>query len=177
MTTSMNAEKGATLDCESCPIATDRRLFLRRMALVVAGAFATSSVSPGAAFATGARFIAPLARRGTQRRYAVPRTDGVSVDGENEVILARWQGHVYAFSLRCPHRGTTLVWHADESRVFCPKHKARFRPDGAHDSGRNTRSLDRFALHLEGGVVVVELDVLYRIDDDPSAWNGAVVAV
>jgi nitrite reductase/ring-hydroxylating ferredoxin subunit len=93
------------------------------------------------------------------------------------VILARWQGHLYAFSLRCPHRGTRLEWHASESRVFCPKHKARFRPDGAHDSGRNTRSLDRYGLRLEGGAVVVELDVLHRIDEDPTAWEAAVIAV
>ena len=93
------------------------------------------------------------------------------------MILARWQGHVYAFSLRCPHRGTRLVWHDDESRGFCPKHTARFRPDGAHDSGRNTRSLDRYGLHLEGGAVVVELDALYRMDRDPAAWQGAVIAV
>ena len=60
--------------------------------------------------------------------------------------------------------------------MFCPKHKARFRPDGAHDSGRNTRSLDRYVLHVESGTVVVELDTLYRIDESPAAWAGAVVS-
>ena len=114
---------------------------------------------------------------GNQRHYDLPRSDGVAVDSDNEVILARWQGHVYAFSLRCTHRGTRLVWHADESRVFCPKHKARFRPDGAHDSGRITRSLDRYGLRLEGGAVVVELDMLYRLDEDPAGWTAAVMAV
>jgi nitrite reductase/ring-hydroxylating ferredoxin subunit len=163
--------------CQACPHTTNRRDFLRHMALAVAGTLAVTGVSPSAAFASGARYIAPLAGRGNQRRYDLPRVDGVSVDSSSEVILARWQGHVYAFSLRCPHRGTKLVWHADESRVFCPKHKARFRPDGAHDSGRNTRSLDRYALHLASGAVVVELDTLFRIDEDPSGWNGAVIAV
>jgi nitrite reductase/ring-hydroxylating ferredoxin subunit len=101
----------------------------------------------------------------------------VSIDSANDVILARWQNRVYAFSLRCPHRGTKLEWHADESRVFCPKHKARFRPDGAHDSGRNTRSLDRYDLHLDGSAVVVELDMLHRIDEDPAGWNAAAINV
>ena len=41
------------------------------------------------------------------------------------------------------------LWHAAESRVYCPKHKVRFRPDGMHDSGRATRSLDRYDLRLE----------------------------
>lgn len=173
----MNSDTKIPSGCEACPHATDRRAFLRHMAIAVAGTLAASGLSPGAAFASSARYIAPLAARGNQRRYDVPRTDSVSIDSSNEVILARWQGHVYAFSLRCPHRGTKLVWHADESRVFCPKHKARFRPDGAHDSGRNTRSLDRYALHLESGAVVVELDTLYRIDEAPAAWEAAVVTV
>jgi len=158
-------------------MATDRRVFLRHLAFAVVGTLAATGVTPNAAFASSARYIAATGRRGTQRRYELPRTDGVSIDSSNEVILARWEGHVYAFSLRCPHRGTTLVWHADESRVFCPKHKARFRPDGAHDSGRNTRSLDRHGLHPEGGSVVVDLDVLYRIDDDPAGWNAAMISV
>jgi len=173
----MDSETNIPSGCQACPHATDRRAFLRHMALAVAGTLAVTGLSPGTAFASGARYIAPLAGRGNQRRYDLPRADGVSIDSSNEVIIARWQGHVYAFSLRCPHRGTKLVWHADESRVFCPKHKARFRPDGAHDSGRNTRSLDRYALHLESGAVVVELDTLYRIDEDPAAWEGAVVSV
>lgn len=173
----MNSDTNVPGGCQACPHATDRRAFLRHMALAVAGTLAVTGLSPGAAFASGARYIAPLATRGSQRRYDLPRADGVSIDGSNEVILARWQGHVYAFSLKCPHRGTTLVWHADESRVFCPKHKARFRPDGAHESGRNTRSLDRYALHLEGGAVVVELDTLYRVDENPAGWNGAVISV
>ena len=172
----MDSETNIPSGCQACPHATDRRAFLRHMALAVAGTLAVTGLSPSAAFANSARYIAPLATRGNQRRYDLPRADGVSIDSSNEVILARWQGHVYAFSLRCPHRGTKLEWHADESRVFCPKHKARFRPDGAHDSGRNTRSLDRYALHVESGTVVVELDTLYRIDESPAAWEGAVVS-
>jgi nitrite reductase/ring-hydroxylating ferredoxin subunit len=163
--------------CVACPLITDRRLFLRQMAIAVAGTLAVTGLVPRAAFASGARFIGPLGGGGAQRRYDVPRADGVSIDSANDVILARWQNRVYAFSLRCPHRGTKLEWHADESRVFCPKHKARFRPDGAHDSGRNTRSLDRYDLHLDGSAVVVELDMLHRIDEDPAGWNAAAINV
>ena len=173
----MSTDDTIPTGCQACPHATDRRAFVRHMALAVAGTLAATGLTPNAAFASGARYIAPLAGRANQRRYDLPRIDGVSIDSANDVILARWQDHVYAFSLRCPHRGTRLVWHADEERVFCPKHKARFRADGAHDSGRNTRSLDRYGLHLEGGAVVVELDMLYRIDEDPAGWTAAVIAV
>ena len=177
MSTDSKIPGGTPSACNGCPHATDRRAFLWHLAIAVAGSLAATGLGSNTALAAGARYIAPLAGSGSQRRYDLPRTDGVAVDSANEVILARWQGQVYAFSLRCTHRGTRLVWHADESRVFCPKHKARFRPDGAHDSGRNTRSLDRYGLRLEGGAVVVELDVLYRIDEDPSGWTAATIAV
>jgi nitrite reductase/ring-hydroxylating ferredoxin subunit len=177
VSTDPKISSGATTGCTACPHATDRRTFLRHMALAVAGSLAVSGLASSDALAGSVRYVAPLAVAGAQRRYELPRADGVAVDGDNEVILARWQGHVYAFSLRCTHRGTTLVWHADESRVFCPKHKARFRPDGAHDSGRNTRALDRYGLRLEGGAVVVELDALYRVDEDPAGWTAAAIAV
>ena len=173
----MDSKTNIPSGCQACPHATDRRAFLRHMALAVAGTLAVTGLSPGTAFASGARYIAPLAGRGNQRRYDLPRADGVSIDSSNEVIIARWQGHVYAFSLRCPHRGTKLVWHADESRVFCPKHKARFRPDGAHDSGRQSRNLDRYAIRREGTTLIVSLDRTYRSDADAVAWTGAVVAL
>jgi nitrite reductase/ring-hydroxylating ferredoxin subunit len=168
---------GVAQGCEACPLQTDRRRFLRDMVVAVAGTLAVISLSPHAAFADGVRVMTPLANAGTLRRYEVPRVDGVSIDGDNDVILARWQQRVYAFSLLCPHRGAKLVWHADESRVFCPKHRARFRPDGAHDSGRQTRALDRYDVRLEGTAIVVDLGTLHQQDEDPAGWRAAVVAV
>ncbi|HET9012152.1 MAG TPA: Rieske (2Fe-2S) protein [Gemmatimonadaceae bacterium] len=171
------AEVNAGKACDACPLATDRRGFLRDMAIAVVAAVAVAGLAPGAAFARSVHAISPLASTAVRRRYELPRTDGVSIDDENEVILARWQNRIYAFSLRCPHRGTRLTWHADESRVFCPKHKARFRPDGAHDSGRRSRALDRYDLRLEGSDVVVDLGSLHRVDEDPDGWNAAVLSV
>ena len=69
------------------------------------------------------------------------------------------------------------LWHAAESRVYCPKHKARSRPDGIHDSGRATRSLDRYDLRLEGNAIAVDREALHRVDEDPRGWNAAVVSV
>jgi nitrite reductase/ring-hydroxylating ferredoxin subunit len=173
VTPDANAGRG----CDACPLVTDRRSFLRDMAIAVAGTLAIAGLAPGSAFGGSVRRIAPLAGTREMRRYELPRADGVSIDDESEVILARWQDRVYAFSLLCPHRGTRLTWHADESRVFCPKHEARFRPDGAHDSGRRTRALDRYDLRLDGNAIVVNLDVLHRVDEDPAGWNAAVLSV
>jgi nitrite reductase/ring-hydroxylating ferredoxin subunit len=173
----MKADQDGTRGCDSCPLATDRRNFLRNMAMAVSATLVGGALSPGSALAHNVRALAPLARIGARARYELPDADGVSIDDANEVILARWQGQLYAFSSRCTHRGARLQWHADESRVFCPKHKARFRADGMHDSGRSTRALDRYDLRLEGPAVVVELDMLHRVDEDPAGWGAAVIPV
>jgi nitrite reductase/ring-hydroxylating ferredoxin subunit len=167
----------AGAECCDCPLVTDRRAFLRSLAVAVAASLAATGVAAGSAFANSVGAIAPVVAGGRRLRYDLPAFDGVSIDTGNEVIVARAEGRAYAFSSRCTHRGAKLVWHADESRVFCPKHKARFRADGMHDSGRSTRALDRYAVHLEGATLLVDLDALHRVDQNPAEWQAAVVVV
>ena len=97
------------------------------------------------------------------------------IDVDNDVIIARSAGKVYAFSRRCPHKGAGLVWHESESRIFCPKHKARFDVDGDHVSGRKSRNLDRYAIRLQGREVIVDTDALYREDENPREWQSAMI--
>ena len=157
-----------------CPLALDRRAFMRTAALAAAGVLAALGAAPEL-LAGEPRPVTTLGAAGATRVYAIPDADGAAVDAENEVLLVRWAGQAYAFALACPHRGTRLEWHASESRVFCPKHEARFRPDGAHDSGRRTRSLDRYDLRREGNRLVVLLDARRRVDQEPDAWAAATV--
>lgn len=165
--------------CNDCPAATaTRRAFIRDIATMVAAALAVgASASPAAALVRAADEIRPAGARGLLRMYAIPSTDSISIDVDNDLILARWQNRVYAFSLKCPHRGTRLEWHADERRIFCPKHKARFTPNGAHDTGRQSRDLDRYAISRQGGSVSVDLGTVLRADNDANAWSAAVVTV
>lgn len=165
-------------ECSACPIVElNRRAFLRDAALAAAATMAAIGLAPGAAFAEAVRTAAPVRAARAERAYRIPAADGVSIDADNEVILVRWQGLGYAFSLACPHRGTRLEWRADEGRVFCPKHKARFRPDGTHDSGRQTRNLDRYDIRRQGETLVVALDRLHRVDLEPAAWTAAVASL
>jgi nitrite reductase/ring-hydroxylating ferredoxin subunit len=165
-------------DCSSCDLAMiGRRVFLRRAGLAVAATLAALGASGPTAFAAAVAEIEPARARGNERSYDIPATDGVYVDAANDVILARWQNQMFAFSIRCPHRGATLEWRQDENRVFCPKHKARFRPDGAHDSGRGSRDLDRFQVRRSGTGITVELARILRADTDLAAWRAAVVRI
>ena len=165
--------------CNDCPAAAiGRRAFLRDVGLSVTAALAMIAVgAPPIALAEAVVETKALGMRGAQRTYTLPASDTIQIDADNDVIIARWQNRIYAFSLRCPHRGTRLEWLAGEHRVFCPKHKARFHPDGSHDSGRQSRNLDRYDISRQGSSLLVNLDVLRREDSDPEAWRAAVIVV
>jgi nitrite reductase/ring-hydroxylating ferredoxin subunit len=161
--------------CGECPLSVDRRSFLRDTALAALASLTTVAVSPALAHAV--RPVRPVRAAGLERLYQIPAADSVSIDEDNEVILVRWQKRAYAFSSRCTHRGAPLQWRENEGRVFCPKHKARFRPDGAHDSGRRARDLDRYGIRRRGDALAIDLAVLHRADDDVAAWSRAFVAL
>ena len=92
--------------CDVCPAATaSRRAFVRDVATMVAGLFAVgAAASPAAALVHAASEIRSTGTIGAIRTYAIPTADTISVDVANDVILARSQNRVYAFSLKCPHR-------------------------------------------------------------------------
>ena len=169
----MSAARDAHETHGDCVFAADRRTFLRATALGVLAALVGDAALPALAEAVGT--IGPRTTAGAELRYTIPLADSVAVDERNELILVRWQGRAYAFSTKCTHRGARLEWRAAEGRVFCPKHKARFRADGAHDSGRSSRDLDRYDIRREGSSLVIWLDVLRRADTDPAGWAAAVV--
>ena len=163
--------------CGECPVATaSRRVFLRNAAIAVVGALSlTAAASTAEALLTSMTETAPIGGTGDLRTYPIPPADGIAIDAANDVILARWQNRAYAFSLRCPHRGSRLEWLANEQRVYCPKHKARFQPDGFYESGRRSRELDRYAISRTGNSLTVDVTTLRRSDTEPGAWKAAVV--
>jgi nitrite reductase/ring-hydroxylating ferredoxin subunit len=167
----------AAESCGECPLQSNRRAFLRSAALSVVATLVATGFSPGAALAElvtetkGKRLSAAL------RSYSLPPADAVLVDESNDVIITRFGRKVYAFSQRCPHKGARLVWHEDEDRIFCPKHKARFMKNGDHASGRSSRNLDRYAVRMQGREIVVDTDRIYREDQSPQEWESAFVGV
>lgn len=162
-------------DCSDCPLVVDRRRFLRDTGLAVLATLIAAGLRPVEAFAEAVGEIAPKRKIGESLAYAVPASNSVSVDAANDVIIARWDNRAYAFSLKCPHRGATLEWKSDESRIFCPKHKARFTPDGDHFSGRETTALDRYRISRDGTEIIVSLDALLKQNENPADWASAVV--
>ncbi|HEV2147061.1 MAG TPA: Rieske (2Fe-2S) protein [Longimicrobiaceae bacterium] len=174
-TTGILGPRGADDEgCEGCA-ATGRRDFLRQAVGVAAGALAALGLSPEHARALPVEWATPLHEAGNELTLPIPSRDGATIYKEHSLILARYAGAVYAFSLACPHQRAALRWMEDEERFQCSKHKSRYRPNGVYISGRATRSMDRFALRRQGDSMVVSLSRLFREDRDRDAWNGAVV--
>ncbi len=165
-------------DCTGCPIDPDRRTFLRAAGAAL-GSLGLLGVLPAQMLAAPVRALDALARAAgdarDERRYPIPAADGVSIDRENGVIVARAGGKVYAFSLACPHQNTALRWNADDQQFQCPKHKSRYRDDGAFIEGRATRSMDRLAVRRDGATLVVDVDALIQQDEHPQQWEAAYI--
>jgi nitrite reductase/ring-hydroxylating ferredoxin subunit len=160
-------------DCRGCRLS--RREFVQDVFMVAAGALAASSLVSSQAMALPLSALAELKADGTEHSYPLPAQDGASIDRDNQVILVRYQSHVYAFALSCPHQNTALRWLEAEGRFQCPKHHSKYQPDGVFISGRATRGMDRYEVRREGDVVVVNLDKLFHDDKDPAGWLSAAI--
>ncbi|MEP6620838.1 MAG: Rieske (2Fe-2S) protein [bacterium] len=166
----------------NAPKAVERREFIRAAGLVFAslGLFGASASKAGAMdtvpIGDAVRLPSSRGDRAQDKRYAVPTVDGVSIDKDNSVIIARAAGKVYAFSLSCPHQNTALRWDAGDSQFVCPKHKSHYRADGSFIDGRATRDMDRLPIHRDGTALVVDVDGLIQQDENQTAWTAAFVA-
>lgn len=169
-------EPGNQCDGQDCFLPSSRRRFLRDSFLSVAGALVAVGASRATAFAMPLEFTEATRATGSARSYTLPAADGAQIDKDNEVIIVRWQGAIYAFSLACPHQNTALKWDDQAKGFQCPKHHSAFKPDGEYieGSGRATRNMDRFAITVTGNNVNVDLDKLYQEDEDTAQWNSAV---
>jgi nitrite reductase/ring-hydroxylating ferredoxin subunit len=163
-------------DCDaSCASETSRRTFLKGagavFSLVALGlAEVDAAPLPTAIGAAGAV-------SGSERLYPIPASDGVTIDRKNQLIVVRYQQHLYAFNLACPHENTALKWLPKDQRFQCPKHESRYQPNGIFIDGRATRHMDRLGVRLEDNMLAVDVNKFYKSDKDPSGWAAATVSV
>ena len=143
----------------------ERRIFLKQVGAVL------SLAALPVAFRDG------IAAAGSEFRYPVPGADGVTIDRKNQVIVVRYQQHLYAFNLACPHENTALKWLPKDFRFQCPKHESRYQPNGTFIDGRATRNMDRLGVRLDDNMLVVDVNKFYKSDKDAAAWTAATVAI
>ena len=165
-------------DCAGCPVggAMERRVFLRDAIAGALVAMGSLGVLAGRASAMPIAFARGTGTR-VDKTYTIPATDGVIIDKDESVIIARADGKLYAFSLACPHQNTAIRWEGPDHRFQCPKHHSRYRADGTFIEGRATRGLDRFSVKRDGDRAIVNLDLLYREDENAAQWAAAFVVL
>jgi nitrite reductase/ring-hydroxylating ferredoxin subunit len=164
--------------CSSCGAAdapASRRSFLQ-----LAACFTITAAALGLS-ATDADAL-PIAvaegrRAGSEHRYPLPAGDGVTIDKTGQVIVVRYQAHLYAFNLACPHQNQMLRWLPKEGRFQCPKHESKYQPNGTFMNGRATRNMDRFAVRVDGASLVVDVDKMFQSDKDASGWAAATATI
>ena len=161
--------------CSACALASGRRQFLQELGAVAAGALMALGAAPAQAASLRVRLRAGWVTAAGEVTYPIPSTDGATIDKENQVILVRYQGLVYAFALSCPHQNTALKWFAADVHFQCPKHKSLYQPDGTFVSGRATRNMDRLPIRRDASSVFVDVDHVFQSDKDAAGWAGAVV--
>jgi nitrite reductase/ring-hydroxylating ferredoxin subunit len=150
-----------------------RRSFLKGATTVIS--LATFGLAPDDLVGLPVSFARTVTAAGSERRYPVPDVDGVTIDKSNQVIVVRYQQHLYAFNLACPHENTALKWLPKDGRFQCPKHESRYQPTGVFIGGRATRHMDRLGVRLDSNMLVVDLNKFYRSDKDPAGWAAATV--
>ena len=147
-------------DCDLCSACPSRRTFLTQ----VSGSLLAGMLAPVLADAAT-----------PEQRYPIPASDGATIDKKAQVILVRDQQKVYAFNLACPHENTALKWRDKDHRFQCPKHDSKYTPDGTFKEGRATRNMDRLAIRREGDQVVVDVNRLFRSDQQVKEYGDAFV--
>jgi nitrite reductase/ring-hydroxylating ferredoxin subunit len=171
----MPADKSNRDDCDACALSASRRSFLRDSMFALAGALVAVGATRSLALAAPVNMIDGHRRADQTVKYPIPSVDGVQIDKDNQVILVRWENVAYAFNLSCPHQNTALRWDDADHRFQCPKHHSKYRPDGVFIEGRATRGMDRLAIQRQGGDLIVDLDKMFKEDEDGAAWTAAVI--
>ncbi|MCE9602904.1 MAG: Rieske (2Fe-2S) protein [Gemmatimonadetes bacterium] len=175
---SREATQAGEGDCgtDECEVTTGRRTFLRDGLMAVA---ALTAIAGAAAplHALAREYATGRAGAAGMVSYGIPAGDGATIDRTNKVILVRYQGMVHAFDLECPHKGTAVQWQPEQNRFYCPKHKSTFKAEGTRIQGKSPRSLDRYAVRIEGGKVVVDTGTVIDAEANAAGWSAAGVRV
>lgn len=140
-----------------------RRQFLRGSAVAAGAAAAAAAPSGPAAAVVRARVDYPSTKLANVKdlrtnqpldiEYPDADSPGVLIKlGERVPGGAGPEGDIVAFSVLCPHKGFTLVYHGGDKTLNCPGHYSRFdaEMEGQQIFGMSNQSLPKFDLRVDG---------------------------
>jgi len=152
----------ALVDDLSEPI-SEREITRRRALLTIGGG--ALGVAGFGGIVTMIRFMSPNVLFEPATKFKVGRVEDIPVGGvlaipKRKVFVARNEQGCYAMSSICTHLGC-MVQHQAASNTkevfFCPCHGSRFDHEGNVVGGPAPRPLDRVALEIDGGELVVDM--------------------
>lgn len=117
--------------------------------MAVAGAWTSWDVlnPPASASGTGpVRTVPPAAIRGKTVVEIKSARGYITRDGEDVVAL----------SWKCPHLGCRVPWCESSGEFECPCHGSVFNRIGEYREGPAPRGMDRYAVSVVDGVLVVD---------------------
>jgi cytochrome b6-f complex iron-sulfur subunit len=110
--------------------------------------------------ASGRFYINPYPKEAVAKAKGITAYSAV-LDGYNEGLVALYQ--------KCVHLGCRVPWCATSQWFECPCHGSQYNRVGEKKGGPAPRGLDRFAVAIEGGQVVVDTKTI--IDGPPIGTN------
>jgi len=93
--------------------------------------------------------------------YHRTRVDGWKATKEKTTtwVVKNGPQSAVAFSPACPHLGCIYHWELEQGLFLCPCHDSAFGLDGKVLAGPAPRPLDRFESRVEGGKLLIGLQV------------------
>jgi menaquinol-cytochrome c reductase iron-sulfur subunit len=160
----------AAADARTGAVSPDRRRFLSRVSLGLAGMAAVLAGLPFVGF-----LFSPVVRREPEAWRAVGSVDEFA---HGDTVMVRyldpeplpWAGFAgysaawlrrdgaadfTVFSMYCTHTGCPITWSAGARMFLCPCHGGSFHPDGRVAAGPPPRPLERLPVRVRDGVVEV----------------------
>lgn len=146
----------------------DRRRFLNRLSVLLAGAAAVVVAAPSLGFLLGLRKVEPVWRPlGPVDKFQPGTTTVVTFSDPSPLTwagvtagtaawLRREDGEKFiAFSVNCTHLGCPVRWLPDADLFMCPCHGGVFYSDGRVASGPPGRPLFRYPVRVRDGTVEI----------------------
>jgi menaquinol-cytochrome c reductase iron-sulfur subunit len=93
--------------------------------------------------------------------YYRTRVDGWKATKEKTTtwVVKNGPQSAVAFSPQCPHLGCIYHWEDEQGVFLCPCHASAFGLDGKVQAGPAPRPLDRYDSRVEGGKLLIGLQV------------------
>lgn len=150
----------------------DSKVTRRELLVLAQGGMACAAFAGCAIIRGGAQHpVLPPADQqlaGNRLRISVAALAGVRAGEVREVkpeggypellLLAPFPGGAWrAVTAHCPHKGCVVGWNATAVEWQCPCHGSRFGADGQLYQGPATRPLSTAPVHVDGGVLVIDL--------------------